>query len=117
MEPTQSTVRSLEEMVPGAAGVSRATTASMRMIATLKGRLIQKIQRQLPLCANAPPMIGPVMAPTAHLRRSQNQRHRVTDRNTYAAPRNALHLFRAAVDTRSDTMRFDRDQMPPAPIP
>jgi hypothetical protein len=68
MKPIQSTVRSLEEMVPGAAGVSLAKIARTRKVKTLKGRLIQKIQRHFPLSARTAPMIGPVTAPIAQLR-------------------------------------------------
>lgn len=68
MKPTQSTVRSLDKMVPGAAGVSLAKIARTRKVNTLKGKLIQKIQRHFPLSARTAPRSGPVTAPIAHLK-------------------------------------------------
>ena len=99
MAPTQSNRNNFLAVGPGGE-VSRRQNGIVRNPRPQKGRLIQKIQRQVASWAKAPPIRGPVTEPTAHVKLWKPN-----------------HLPRSRKGTRSVMRTSVRHMMPPPPRP
>lgn len=97
--PSQSKRRVLLATPPGGR-CSRRQYGSVRKPRPQKGRLIQKIQRQVVSCAKAPPIKGQVTDPSAHVRLWKPK-----------------HLPRSRRRTRSVIRTSVGEMMPPPPMP